>query len=145
MKAKDYFLRARAAEADLRRLEAVREHYMELGLKVTSHWGHTPPNSSSNGSKVESAVLGIVEAEQGVQREYEGYMKIVLEAERVISRVPQSRFRQILTFHYIVGLSLADTGDKLGYKDRNSIYRAHGWALAEAQKILDRMEGKKDA
>jgi len=142
MKAKTYFLQARSAERDLRRLEAVREHYIELGSKITSHWGHTPPNSSSNGSKVETAVLGIVEAEKGIEGEYERYMKIVLEAERVISAVPQSRFRQILTLHYIVGLSLADTGDKLGYKDRNSIYRAHGWALAEAQKILDRKEGR---
>ena len=142
MRAKIFFQQARSAERDLRRLEAVREHYMELGSKITSHWGCTPTNSSSNGSKVETAVLGIVEAEQGVREEYERYMRIVLEAERVISAVPQSRFRQILTLHYIVGLSLADTGEKLGYKDRNSIYRAHGWSLVEAQKILDRKEGK---
>lgn len=139
MKAKEFFQRARAAEADLRRLDAVREHYMELGSRITSQWGSTPPNSASNSSRVETAVLGIVAADEGVRKEYEGYMKIVLEAERVISAVPQSRFRQILSMHYIVGLSLAETGRRVRYEGENSIYRAHGYALAEAQKILDKI------
>ena len=72
--------------------------------------------------------------------EIDAYRKIVLEAEQVISHIQQSRFRQILTLHYLAGLSLAETGRRLNYEAENSIYRAHGWALAAAQEILDKME-----
>lgn len=139
MKAKDYFLRARSAEQDIRRLTALREHYMEMGSQIASHWGNTPPNSASNSSKVESAVCGLLEAEEGVLKEWRAYEKIILEAELVISKVRQSKFRQILTLHYLCGLSLAETGRKLEYIGENSIYRAHGWALVEAQKVIDRV------
>ena len=142
MKAKDFFSRARAAERDVRRLEALREHYLELGSQIASHWGNTPPNSSSNGSKVESAVCGLLEAEDGVLKEWEAYQKIVLEAERVISMVRQSRFRQILTLHYLAGLSLAETGKRLEYTGENSIYKAHRYALDAAQPIVDKVVGK---
>lgn len=137
MRAKDFLSRARSAETDLRRLEALMEHYRTVGTAITSKWDCTPRSGRSTGSRVESAVLGIVEAEEGLREELEAYRKTVLEAERMISRIRQGTFRQILTLHYLAGLSLAETGERLGYKDRNSIYRAHGYALMEAQKILD--------
>ena len=144
MKAKDFFKRAGDAEYEIRSLEALREHYIDIGTSIASHWGSTPPSGASRTSKVESAVLGMVEAEQGVCERIKAYMQIVLEAEKVISKIPQYKFRQILTLHYLAGLSLAETGKRLKYEDRNSIYRAHGWALAEAQKILDKIGGNDD-
>ena len=101
-----------------------------------------PPNSASNSSKVESSVLGLLAAEEGVCEEWRAYEKTVLEAERVISQVRQSRFRQILTLHYLCDVSLAETGRRLNYEGENSIYRAHGWALAEAQRIIDLFDGQ---
>lgn len=139
MTAKEYFQRAREAQEEISRLEAVSDRFREMGERITSHWGATPPSGGFNSSRVESSALGIYEAEQGVLSQIEAYAKTVIEAEKVISLIRQSRFRQILTLHYIVGLSLAETGTKLKYEDKNSIYRAHGWALAEAQKILDKM------
>ena len=144
MRAKDFFLRARHAEDDIRRLEAMIEHWESFGTGITSKWGYTPPGSHDNKSRVEMAVMGIVSAEEGVLAEMEGYRKIVLEAERVISHIQQSRFRQILTLHYLAGLTLAETGRRLQYEAENSIYRAHGWALAAAQEILDKMEAVPD-
>lgn len=142
MRAKEFFMRARHAEADIERLEAMIEHWESVGTGITSKWGYTPPGSGANHSKVELAVLGIVAAEEGVLSELEAYRKIVLEAEKVISMISQSRFRQILSLHYLAGLSLAEVGTRLKYQDRNSIYRAHGYALSEAQKIIDLMEAK---
>lgn len=140
MKAKDYFNRARNAERDLKRLEALRDHYVDLGSRITANWGATPPGSSSNRSRTETAALGIVEAEEAFLGELEAYRKIVYEAERVISRIQQSKFRQILTLHYLVGLTLAETGERLKYEGKNSIYKAHGWALMKAQEVLDTMK-----
>lgn len=142
MKAREFFQRAREAESDIKRLESLIDHWNSVGLSITSKWGYTPPGSGSNVSRVETAAVGIVSAEEGVYAELEAYRKIVLEAEKVISLINQSRFRQILTLHYLAGLSLAETGKRLKYTAENSIYRAHGWALAEAQKIIDTMGGR---
>lgn len=139
MRAKEYFLRARNAEDEIKRLTALIEHYNEVGTQITSKWSSMPLNSRSNSSRVEIAVCGMVEAEGGLRDEIEAYRKVVLEAERVISHLQQSRFRQILTLHYLVGLPLAEVGERLKYTDRNSIYRAHGFALREAQTIIDKI------
>ena len=140
MKAKAYFARASAAERDLKRLEALRDHYDSVGKAITSQWGGTGGGAHNNSSKVETAAVGITDSETDFMVELAKYRAVVNEAENVISRIQQVRFRQILTLHYLAGLALPDVADRLGYKDRDSVYRAHGWALLEAQKIIDLME-----
>ena len=66
------------------------------------------------------------------------YARTIALAEKVISQVPQEKYRQILTLRYLCGWSFRSISDELGYKDPNSVYRSHGWALMEAQKILGR-------
>jgi prophage antirepressor-like protein len=34
-------------------------------------------------------------------------------------------------------MNLADVARTMGYKYTENLYRAHGWALREAQKIID--------
>ena len=140
MKAKAYFMRANAAERDLKRLEALRDHYESVGKAITSQWGSTGSGGRNNSSRVEVAAVGIADSELDFMAELARYRAIVNEAENVINRIQQARFRQILTLHYLAGLALADVADRLGYQDKNSVYRAHGWALLEAQKIIDLME-----
>jgi hypothetical protein len=65
---------------------------------------------------------------------------LIAEAEQVISRIEHDRLRRILTLRYLCGMSLRSISDELGYKDSNSVYRAHGYALLAAQKIIDRMD-----
>jgi len=52
--------------------------------------------------------------------------------------VPQERYRQILTYRYLCGWTFRSISDELEYNDPNSVYRAHGWALHEAQTVLNR-------
>ena len=140
MRAKDYFRRASNAERDLRRLEALRDHYDSVGKSITAQWGGTGGGAHNNASKVEMAAVGIADSELDFMAELARYRAIVNEAENVITRIQQARFRQILTLHYLAGLALTDVADRLGYKDRDSVYRAHGWALLEAQKIIDKLD-----
>ena len=137
MTAKQFFLRARSAERDIRRLERMIDHYTAVGTSISSKWGGLGGRSTNISSKVETAVLGAVEAQIGISEELGRYRQIVLEAERVISRVPQERFREILTLHYLAGMNLTDVARTMGYKYTENLYRAHGWALREAQKIID--------
>jgi hypothetical protein len=67
-------------------------------------------------------------------------MAIISRAERVIKQIPQEKYRQILEYKYLCGKSFRWISDELDYTDPNSIYRAHGWALKEAQKVLNRLK-----
>lgn len=138
MKVKDFFLRARAAERDIQRLERMIDHYSSVGSSISSKWGGIGGGKGNNSSKVEIAAVGLIEAEKGIMEELAHYRKIVAEAENVISRIPQERFRQILTLHYLAGMSLAEVSRTMGYQHTENLYRAHGWALKAAQEIIDR-------
>lgn len=83
------------------------------------------------------AAVGMVDAERALRGKIDGYLKRISEAEEIIDQISAERYRQILSLHYLCGMSLRSVSDELGYKDENSIYRAHGWALAEAQKIMN--------
>ena len=139
MKAKQFFLRARAAERDIQRLERMIEHYESVGTSISSKWGGIGGGKGNISSKVETAVLGLLESEKSILDEWTQYRRIVAEAENVISRVPQERFRQILTLHYLSGMALADVARTMGYQHVENLYRAHGWALSAAQQVLDKM------
>ena len=116
------------------------DHYTAVGTSISSKWGGLGGRSTNISSKVETAVIGAVEAQIGISDELTRYRQIVMEAERVISRVPQERFREILTLHYLAGMNLTDVARTIGYKYTENLYRAHGWALREAQKIIDEKE-----
>lgn len=137
MKAKDFLLRARSAEQDIKRLESVIDHYRSVTGAKSVKLDAVRVQTSIISSKVEEAAICIVDSDKLLESEIKEYRQIVRDAEKVIKKISQDRFRQILSLHYLVGMSLADVGSKLGYTDRNSIYRAHGWALAAAQKVLD--------
>lgn len=76
----------------------------------------------------------------GLEDKRAAYMAIIARAEAVIDKVPQDKYRKLLTYRYLCQWSFRSISDELHYNDPNSIYRAHGWALAEAQKILNEEE-----
>ena len=137
MTAKQFFLRARSAERDIRRLERMIDHYTAVGASISSKWGGLGGRTTNISSKVETAALGAIEAQIGISDELARYRQVVKEAENVISRIPQERFREILTLHYLAGMNLADVARTMGYKYTENLYRAHGWALRAAQVIID--------
>ena len=71
-----------------------------------------------------------------IQGKIRAYSAIISDAEKMIEKIPQERYRQLLSLRYLAAMSLRSVGDELGYKDRNSVYRAHGWALLELEHVL---------
>ena len=142
MTAKQFFQRARSAEQDIRRLERMIDHYTAVGASISSKWGGVGAGKGNISSKVETGVIGAIMAERSIYEELTRYRQIVAETENVISRIPQDRFREILTLHYLAGMSLADVARSMGYQHTQNLYRAHGWALSAAQKIIDQQETK---
>ena len=139
MKAKDFFRQVRVAESELKVLNAKLQHYEDLGMSLGGSSG-TIGNKRRGSSRVELAACGAVDATTDLEKQRREYLAIIARAEHVIRQITQERYRQILEYYYICRKSFRWISDELEYKDPNSVYRAHGWALKEAQKILNKQE-----
>jgi len=134
---KDYLKQVAFAEREIKTLRARLAHYEDLGLTVTSHFTDTPVSHSKGSSRVETAAVGIVDTLSAIQGQIGAYKVIIDDAEKMISKIPQETYRRLLTLRYLAGMSFRSVSDELGYSDRNSVYRAHGWALLELQHVLE--------
>jgi len=142
MRAKTFFLDVQHAESELKMLRAKIRHYEDLGISISSGTGSALGGRQHGSSRVETAAVGIVDATASLRDQIRYYTALIKRAERVIEQVPQEKYRHILTYRYLCGWSFRSISDELGYHDPNSVYRAHGWALSEAQKVLNREEKK---
>ena len=141
MKAKEFFRQVQRAESELKILNEKLRHYEDLGFSMGGASG-VIGNKNRGSSRVELAACGAVDALQDVRTKQRELMAIVKRAERIIKQIPQEKYRQLLEYKYICGKSFRWISDELEYNDPNSVYRAHGWALKEAQKILNEEEKK---
>ena len=135
--AKAYLQQIAYAERQIRTIQAQIDHYRDLGLRITSSMSNTPISASKGSSRVESAAVGIVDGLESLNANLRAYTVKCDHAVKLINMIPQERYRRLITLHYICGWKLPKVGEELGYQDRNSVYRAHGWALVEMQKMLD--------
>ena len=137
MKAKDFFRQVRFAESELKVLNAKLQHFEDLGMSIGSR-SEVIGSKSRGTSRVELAACGAVDTSLDLERQKRDYLAIIARAEHVIRQIRQEKYRQILEYRYICNKSFKWISDELDYTDPNSIYRAHGWALKEAQKILNK-------
>lgn len=135
MTSKEYMNRVRIAEEMLKIVAAKKRHYQELatsiGVKLTGM-----PHGGGNTSKVETSAVGIADLQAKLEREEAKYVKLVTEAEELINRLPQDRFRQLLTLRYLCNHSWKTIRDEMDYADEKSVFRCHGYALKALQEIM---------
>lgn len=142
MTVKEYLQQIAYAERQIRTIQAQIDHYRDLGLRITSSMTDAPISASKGSSRVESAAVGIVDGLESLNANLRAYSVKCDYARKLIDKIPQERYRRIITLHYLCGWKLPKVGEELKYEDRNSIYRAHGWALSEMQKVLDAEVGE---
>jgi len=139
MNAKEFFRQVKIAERELKLLNAQISHFRDLGLSITGGGMDSPVVSHSRGSsRVETAAMGIFDSTQKLEQQVKEYTSVIAKAQRVVSMIPQDKFRQILTLHYLAGWSFRSISDELKYNDPKSVYKAHKYALDEAQIVLDK-------
>ena len=143
MTAKEFFRQVRHAESELKILNAKLAHYEDLGFSMGGIAGGTG-NAHRSASRVEMAAVGAVDALRDLEQQKREFLAIIARAEHVIKMVPQERYRQILTYRYLCGWTFRSISDELEYNDPNSVYRAHGWALHEAQVVINAQEKNND-
>ena len=142
MKSKVFFRQVQIAEKELKILKAKISHFEDLGLTITSNTSAVGGHQQGT-SRVELAAVGMVDATIDLNKQIKEYMALIAQAEQVIRAIKQERYQQILNYRYLCGWSFRSISDELGYNDPNSVYRAHGWALSAAQKVLDELKGDK--
>ena len=143
MTAKEFFRQVRRAERELKIIKAKLEHYEDLGFSLGGAVG-VIGNKQRGSSRVEMAAIGKVDVLRDLVDQKKEYMAIIARAEDIIRQVPQEKYRLILTYLYLLGKSPKWISDELEYNDPNSVYRAKGWALWEAQQIMNRKERQDD-
>ena len=139
MRAKDFFHQVEIAAQELKDLKAIQKRFEDLGISMGSGTV-TLGNKSRGTSRVELAACGAVDTEMDLEQQKREYLAIIAHAQRIIRQIPQEKYRRLLKYKYICGKSYKWVSDELDYRNPNSIYRANGWALREAQKILNREE-----
>lgn len=145
MTAKEFFRRVRTAETELKILNEKLKHYEEIGLSISSRISGMPGNQNKGASRVEMAAINAVDVLRDLDDQKAHFMAIIARAEQVIRQIPQDKYRRILNLRYLCGWSFRSISDELEYNDPNSVYRAHGWALHEAQVILNKQQKEEAA
>ena len=135
--AKEYLQQVAYAEREIQTIRAQIDHFRDLGLRITSSMSNTHISASKGSSRVESSAVGIVDGLGALNANLIAYEAKYDYAKKLIEMIPQERYRRLITLHYLCGWKLPKVGEALGYEDRNSVYRAHGWALVEMQKVMD--------
>lgn len=135
MQAKDFMEQVRRAEEELKLIYAKRAHYQELAT-MTSSSAAAVAGNVGNTSRVETAAVNIADLTTALDVKEAEYVKLIENAERLIDKIPQYKFRQVLTLHYLAGMKMADVGVAMDYKDDKSVYHVRGFALRELQKLM---------
>ena len=142
MRAKQFFQQVSRAERELKLIRAQIAHYEDIGFSLSG--GNSDATGGGKGSRsssrVEAAAIGIFDATRALHDQEREYMALIARARQVIGGIHQEKYRDILTYRYLCGWSFRSISDELAYNDPNSVYRSHGWALSEAQKILNKLE-----
>ena len=136
MKPIDYMKQVAKAERDMNMLKAMLQHWEDIGLTITPN-NSGMPGKKGAGSRVEAAAIGMVDLECDLRAKIDDFSRLVNEAREFIEKIPQARYRAILSLKYLSGWSWGSISDELHYKDRNSVYRAHGWALKELGRVME--------
>ena len=137
MTARDFLLSVQRAERELLLISDRRQHYEDLILAIGANMGKPYTGKPSGVSaKTETAAIGLVYLADQLRKQEEEYTALICKAEKLIGKLKQDKFREILTRRYLNNESWKTIRDKMEYKDEKSVYRCHGYALKEMQKIM---------
>ena len=136
--AKECMNRYRDAKRDLQRVEAKRhelEEQMSM-LRGVEYDGIHVKGGIYSPDKIGEQIARHEEMLRMCDRARDELYRVLDEVTNLIDRVPDSRYRMILTDRYISLLRWEEIENRRNY-GRASVYRLHGEALMEIKKLLE--------
>lgn len=111
-------------------LSARAERYRELATRATGRMDALRLGGTPIRSKVENYVLELMQAHQELQDQISELLALTRQAEKLIARLPDERYRLVLHLRYLCGYDWQDIADRLHFSLR-WVHKLHGEALAQ--------------
>ena len=132
MTAKEYMEQARYLDMQINsKIEQVRS-LNELATKATTVYSDMPHSPNRNTSRMEETVVKIIDLESEIDRD----MNLKREIMRVVNSIEPAEYRTLLELRYLQFKKWEQIA-LLMSTDLRWVYRMHGRALNEVQKIIN--------
>lgn len=125
---KQYLLRYRQAEREVRLLMEEKERLLALATKVTPSYSGEA-HGSGGGDRVGTATEKIIQCEEEINRAIDCAVDLRSEIKGAIATVPDWKLREILTRRYILGQKWEQIAWEMSLEFR-WVRRLHGRAIA---------------
>lgn len=135
MTSKEYLLQARFLDASIRTKVEQIESLNGLATSCTAVISDMPRNPNRGGSRLEDAVLKIIDLQEEIKTDMIALVNLKREIMDVIKSVSSLELQTILEKRYLSFISWERTAVELGYSIQHT-YRLHDAALQEVDEIL---------
>lgn len=133
MTARELLRRASEAQRRLKDIGIERQHLMELADGTGTGEGLCSSPSPSS-SRVERSAIRLADLSRELDQEEQRCTRLMQQAAALIDSIPVERYRRILRLRYLCGWQWIEIQTSLTYKDIHNVYRAHRYALEQAEK-----------
>lgn len=135
MTAKEYLSQARTLDMRIKSKLQQIESLNELATSCTVVYSDMPRNPNHGGSKIEKAVVKIIEVEEGLKHDVENLVELKKEIMTTIHSVANVELQTLLEKRYLCFLSWEQIAVEMHYSIQH-IYRMHDEALSSVTTIM---------
>lgn len=128
--------RAMEAEKEIKRLKDREKRYREMAEGLGGGTGGVGGKGGGARSRLEEAVAELDELREYVAQRVKELAQEIREVEAVIDAVKVERYKEVLERRYLHGEMWLKISKEMRYQDEKSVYRVHGWALKEAERVM---------
>ena len=129
--ARKWLGRARAMKRELKALKSARESTFEMLTSITQNYNSDGAQSTKDPHKFDK----LAEYSAEIDRQIDHLYEVKAEIQKAISRLDDSRYRDILSGRYLDGLTFEEIAVKIKYSYKQTC-RLHGRALIKMEGIL---------
>ena len=136
MTAKEYMEQARYLDMQINsKIEQVRS-LNELATRVTTVYSDMPHSPNRNTARMEETIAKIIDLESEIDRDIDALVDLKREIMRVVNSIESAEYRTILEMRYLQFKKWEQIALQMS-TDLRWVYRMHGRALNEVQKIIN--------
>ena len=142
MNAKQYLNQIRKYEVLITNKEEQLKALQARAVSTTAQMGGERVQTSSSHDTHERIMVAILDLENELSTKINDYIKLKKEVIKVIDQLQEATHIDILYKRYISFKKWDDIADDMGYSIQ-AIFKIHGIALLEIQKIIDQTNEEK--
>ena len=130
MNAKEYLMQARYLDERITSKTQQIASLNELATKCTSTFSDMPKSPNHGSSRMEDAVIKIIDLEERIQKDIEALVDLKREIMGVIKAVPNVEYQTLLEKRYLCFITWEQIAVDMNYSMQH-IHRMHSMALKE--------------